>query len=174
MAPDDNKDKLYGIFSIVGCIIMLIVCIFITPFKISISLSFIAATVIVFSYILIPKKIEKTNLERWKQKEDFWKKIYEQTQQQPELANYGRSIDNPIWAGTPNFYFYHLCTDDEICVTWKFSKTIKREKKNDFYCHLAKYDVYANSKYIDSFYLCTASGLDEMRIWHAPKGYKFR
>lgn len=181
MTPRDKKDRLYGIFSIVGCIVTLILCIFVAmPLKISIPLFFISIAAIVLSCILFPQKIEKANEKDWKQKEEFWKKEYEKTNQQPELANYGRSADNPIWAGTAKFYFNHLCTEDEMCVTWKFSEEIELEKRDGltyykgFYCKLAKYDIFVDCKYVESLYVCTSSGLDGMRIWHAPKGYKFR
>ena len=109
-----------------------------------------------------------------------WHNMYLQTKQRPEQDDYGFCRENPIWAGTAQFYFDHIRTGDGYSVSWKKRKVLKLEQKsgfsvlNGFYaCELAKYDVFLHENHIDTFYICTKAGLDNLKIWHAPKGYKF-
>ena len=111
---------------------------------------------------------------------EYWEQLYLQTNQHPERADYGLCRENPIWAGTADFYFSHLQTLDGHAITYKRIEIIEIEKKNGFYvlndfyaCELAKYEVYQKSKCVDIFYICTKGGLDKLDTWHAPRGYRF-
>ena len=115
-----------------------------------------------------------------REEKDRWHNLYLQTKQRPEQDDYGFCVENPIWTGTAQFYFDHICTEDGRSVSWKKRKVLKLEQKNGvsvlngFYaCELAKYDVFLHENHIDTFYICTKAGLDNLKIWHAPKGYKF-
>ena len=110
----------------------------------------------------------------------YWENIYKQTMQKPDRDDYGRCKENPIWAGTPLFYFNHIYTLDGNFVSWKLRQRVELEKKNGcshmngfLACEMAEYDIFVKGKHVDTFFVCTKGGLDKMKIWHAPKGYKF-
>lgn len=111
---------------------------------------------------------------------EYWNELYLRTQQKPERDDYGFCKENPIWTGTIPFYFSHIYTKDGNPVSWKQGEKIKLEENGGFSslngfngCELHKYYVLSRGDIIDEFYICTKSGLDNMKIWHAPKGYKF-
>lgn len=126
----------------------------------------------IFLVILSAKKAQEEKI--------YWQNIYTQTKQVPDRSDYGLCVENPIWTGTAQFYLNHIRTIDGYSVTWKRTEIIELEKQNGFSvlngfyaCELAKYDIFCHGKHIDTFFICTKSGLDKMKVFHAPKGYKY-
>lgn len=109
----------------------------------------------------------------------YWIKLYNQTNQRPNEEDYGFSKDNPIWAGTYENYMKHLVAENGKIFKWKLSKKIDLPvdggipKLNGvWYCEMYKIKIIFNEEKIDAIYIVTKSGLDKMKPWHAPKGYK--
>jgi hypothetical protein len=110
----------------------------------------------------------------------YWVQLYNQTNQRPYNEDYGFSRENPIWSGTCEYYMEHLIANSGENFKWKYSKKIDLPKDNGivkvngiYGCEMHKIKIIFNEDKIDTIYIITKAGLNKMKTWHAPKGYKF-
>ena len=74
----------------------------------------------------------------------------------------------------------HLIANSGENFKWKYSKKIDLPKDNGivkvngiYGCEMHKIKIIFNEDKIDTIYIITKAGLNKMKTWHAPKGYKF-
>jgi hypothetical protein len=114
------------------------------------------------------------------QERKYWTQMYNQTNQRYYDEDYGFSRENPIWAGTCEYYLSHLMASSSEAFKWKYSKKIELPKENGvvkvngiFGCEMHEIKIIFNEGKTDTIYIITKAGLDKMKTWHAPKGYTF-